>query len=125
MGAHRVILGVVITVSLFAAAAGGALWWRHDTGPPAYRFVVAPGDDARQVHLDFPDARMVEIDRTGRLTVETRTRDTRLARPRAYQSVDGVRRAIDVRFEIDPLGVVRFVVGAYDRSRPLVLEGDR
>jgi len=123
MTTHRTSAGLlVLVVGLLIASA--ALRWRvlRETGPPTYHFVVAPGDDPACLHLDFPGAGMVELDRTGELTVKTGNRTMRSGPPHAYQQVDGARRAVGVRFVIDRDGLVRFALGSYDRSRPLIVE---
>lgn len=98
--------------------------WRHrgtDTGPSAYQFVVRPGDDPGALRLEFPGARMVEVDRTGQLIVQKGDTATHAGRPRAYQHIGGSRRDVEVRFVLDANGDVRFVLGGYDRQQALVI----
>ena len=90
--------------------------------PPAYQFVVTPGDDPAALRLDFPGARTVEVNRSGDLTVLQGDTATHANRPRAYQHIGGTRRDVDVRFVLDANGDVRFALGAYDRQQPLVID---
>jgi hypothetical protein len=85
--------------------------------PDGDTFTVAAGEDPAALKLTFPDATMIEIDREGRLVIRHGDRSMRIARAEATQ--DG--RRIDVRFVMDRDGDVRFVLGDYDASRPLIV----
>lgn len=109
-------VGLILAVSVL---------WRHwgtDAGPSAYQFVVRPGDDPGALRLEFPGARMVEVDRTGELILQNGDTATHSGRPRAYQHIGGSRRDVAVRFVLDANGDVRFVLGSYDRHQPLVID---
>lgn len=85
--------------------------------PDGYTFTVAAGESPAALKLTFPAATMLEIDRHGRLVIRDGDRSMRIATAEARQ--DGARVA--VRFAIDRDGDVRFVVGDYDASRPLIV----
>nr|MBA2565199.1 SBBP repeat-containing protein [Gemmatimonadota bacterium] len=85
-----------------------------------YDFVVAPGADPRAVRLTVDGAEGLELDR-GDLVVHTTAGDLRQLRPVLYQHVDGARRKVAGEYVLEN-GEVGFRVGAYDRSRPLVID---
>jgi len=86
---------------------------RHD-------FVVAPGADPATIAVDFDSPAAPTVDpATGDLLLG----DARLSRPVLYQDVDGARRPVDGAFRLLDGGAhVGFTVGAYDRTRPLVID---
>ena len=90
--------------------------------PLFQRVVVAAGDDPTAFPVAIQGAQLIEIDRTGALLVYVGPGVKRQPSPRAYQDIDGRRRAVSVHFEIAPVGDPRFVVGPYDRASPLVIE---
>lgn len=88
-----------------------------------FDLLVQPGSD--------PSTVAVEVDAPGPLSI-TQDGDLRIAtgraepivqrRPIAFQLEDGERQPIDARYSIDRAGRVRFIVGTYDRSRPLIID---
>jgi len=97
---------------------------RHD-------FVVAPGADPSTIAVTFAGDDPTVDPATGDLLVG----DARLSRPVLYQDIDGSRRPVDGAFRLlagdggdgsDGAGradtTVGFTVGAYDRTRPLVID---
>lgn len=91
-------------------------------GELEYDFIVAPGADPAVIALDFEGARRASIDRTGDLVLETRTGRVVQRRPVAYQQVDGERRPVESAYVLDRNGRLRFALGEYDRSLPLVID---
>ena len=87
-----------------------------------YDFVVAPHADARAVALDFRGAGRLEIDAAGDLVLHTAAGELRQHRPFAYQTVGDERRAVESRYVRLGGSRVGFEVGAYDRSKPLVID---
>jgi hypothetical protein len=87
-----------------------------------YDFVVAPGADPRQIALTFDGVDRIRVDDAGTLVAGMATGDVRQPRPVVYQDVDGVRRRVSGDFVVDRAGRVRFRLGAYDPSRPLVID---
>lgn len=95
----------------------------HDAGPDLeYDFVVAPGADAARIALVFPGADDVRVDPGGDLVLRAAGREIRQRPPRLYQDVGGARRAVAGGFRHLTDGRVVFTVGAYDRSRALVID---
>ncbi|HEX8069449.1 MAG TPA: SBBP repeat-containing protein [Pyrinomonadaceae bacterium] len=87
-----------------------------------YDFVVAPGGDPARIALAFDGARGLRVAPGGDLVVRFAGGELRQHKPYAYQEADGVRRAVPVRYALTRAGRVRFRLGAYDHSRPLVID---
>jgi hypothetical protein len=83
-----------------------------------YDFIVAPGADSKAITLQFERADEASIDRAGDLVVA----DLRLRRPSMYQEVRGRRRAVDGGFTLRGRHRIGFEIGAYDVTRPLVID---
>lgn len=84
-----------------------------------FDFVVAPGADPASVALRFSGAQP-RIDRSGDLILR-RSEDLRLARPIAYQQIDGRRKNVAARF-VRRGPSYGFALGTYDRALPLVID---
>ncbi|HEX8285968.1 MAG TPA: FG-GAP-like repeat-containing protein [Pyrinomonadaceae bacterium] len=87
-----------------------------------YDFVVAPGANPARIRLALDGARAVRVDEAGDLVITTDAGDVRQQRPFAYQESEGARTEVAARYRIDARGRVRFELGDYDRSRPLVID---
>jgi hypothetical protein len=114
----------LVLAATFVAVSMGVLSRNRatDNASHAYQFIIRPGEDPAVLRLDFHDARMVEVDRTGNLIVTVGDKATRASRPQAYQQIGGHRRDVDVRFMLDVSGDVRFAVGSYNRTQPLIID---
>ena len=88
-----------------------------------YDFHVAPGADYRQIAMNFAGADSLGIDgETGDLLIGIGGKMVRQHKPIIYQSVDGERREIEGRFEIDGQQQVGFEIGEYDSTKSLVID---
>jgi hypothetical protein len=88
-----------------------------------YDFVVAPGADPTNIHLQLTGANYVQIDRDGHLVVHTRSGELKLLRPVAYQQdSDGERHEVSGAFVLSKKNRVSFRVGQYDKNRTLVID---
>jgi hypothetical protein len=101
--------------------AGISLAYYGGPGGLEYDFVLSPGADAHAIALRFEGASGVALDAQGDLVVHTAVGDLVQHAPILYQDVGGQRQPVAGRFTTDS-GLVRFDVGAYDRSRPLVID---
>ena len=91
-----------------------------------YKFVVAPGADPGRIRLAYRGAD-VQLNDRGQLDVSTPFGDFQDARPVAYQEVAGERVEVAAEFllEAEPdtgRQTFGFQLGAYDSSRPLVVD---
>jgi uncharacterized repeat protein (TIGR01451 family) len=87
-----------------------------------YDFVVAPGANPDRIRLAFAGADKMYLDANGELVLNTAVGEVQQHKPVLYQEVDGVRREVAGRYVIKGARKVGFEVGAYDRSRALVID---
>jgi hypothetical protein len=87
-----------------------------------YDLVVSPGADPGQIALDFNGADRLHIDHSGDLVVEAGGTEMRQHRPYVFQDIEGRRRSIDADYRLSAPRHVSFVLGAYDHTRPLILD---
>jgi hypothetical protein len=103
-----------------------------------YEFVVHPGSDPSLIRLAYRGVSAVEVNGEGRLEVRTPAGDFADDRPAGYQEINGDRVDVALRYLLEersakdagPGGeeavaksyVYGFNVGAYDRTKPLVLD---
>jgi hypothetical protein len=86
-----------------------------------YDFVVAPGADASAIRLAFEGARGASIDAAGDLVIGTDAGELRQHRPVLYQERADGRVLVAGGFEATGREV-RFRVGEYDETLPLVID---
>ena len=90
---------------------------------PEYDFILEPGADADAIRLRFAGAAQIEVGTRGELIVRTAAGELIHHRPVAYQrDAEGQSRVIDARFVQIAPDELRFELGRYDRSRPLVID---
>jgi hypothetical protein len=88
-----------------------------------YDFIVDPGADPGVIRLAFEGARSLGLDAAGNLVVDSGGEALVQTAPIVYQAKpDGSRSAVSGSFALYGDGQVGFQVGAYDRSRPLVID---
>ncbi|HEX4950055.1 MAG TPA: SBBP repeat-containing protein [Blastocatellia bacterium] len=86
-----------------------------------YDFVVAAHANPNAIRLRFQGAQSLRLDTNGDLLLSTASGDVRQHKPVAYQIINGQRRAVAVRYVLQR-NEIRFRLGAYDRSQPLVID---
>lgn len=87
-----------------------------------YDFELAPGADPSQVRVRFEGATHIEQSPNGDLILHTRDGELRQQRPIAYQQSNKRVEAVSARFVVEPGGALQLQLGAYDTSRPLVVD---
>ena len=91
-----------------------------------YDFVVKPGVDPRSIALNFAGAKVsaLSIAGNGDLLVRTAGGDLRFHKPAVYQTdATGTRHSVEAQYKmLAGQTKVWFAVGAYDRSRELVID---
>jgi hypothetical protein len=85
-------------------------------------FRVEPGADPFQISFRFDGAEGVSISAGGDLEVRAAGHALTLRKPLAYQTAANGRTAVDTGFVLGPDGSVGFRLGAYDRTRTLVID---
>ncbi len=86
-----------------------------------YDFHVAPGADPAAIRLVFDRVRSLDLAH-GILVLRAPGGEVRHLAPLVYQERDGVRSVVDCRYKRLGRRTVGFVLGPYDRSRPLVID---
>jgi len=84
-------------------------------------FVVAPGADAASIRFRVLGADKIRLNRDGNLQIAAGDEHLQWKRPIVYQETGTGRRLIPAVYELRR-NQVRFRVGAYDRSRPLIID---
>jgi HYDIN/CFA65/VesB family protein/beta-propeller repeat-containing protein len=108
-------------------------------GQLEYDFIVAPGADPGLISLAFEGSTdrqhlsNLRIDKTGNVLAENGSSVVRLNKPVIYQPKSSTKRAnskfvaqnsklVDGHFVLTALNQVRFELGPYDKSQPLVID---
>ena len=86
-----------------------------------YDLVLAAGADPRRIRMRVDGAGSLRIDDAGDLVIAAAGNQLRQHLPAIYQEVDGRRHSVAGHYLLRGREV-RFAVGAYDRSRPLVID---
>ncbi len=86
-----------------------------------YDLVVAPGT-APELAVRFEGAERVTLAEDGALSVHVGDVVLTQPRPVLYQEIEGARVPVEGAYRLAGLDRVRFQVGTYDRSRPLVID---
>jgi Beta-propeller repeat len=87
-----------------------------------YDFEVAPGSDARQIELNFQGATNLSVANDGDLVLALADRELRFAAPHIYQKTPAGNQTVAGSFVLRAKNAVGFEIGAYDRSRTLVID---
>jgi hypothetical protein len=87
-----------------------------------YDLVVAPGGTWRSIRLALADTQSVRVDTNGDLRLRSGAGWILHGRPVVYQNVDGGRREVSGRYVLRGAHEVGFAIGAYDPSRPLIID---
>lgn len=90
-------------------------------GTLKYDVIVAPGVDPSRFRMRYEGASGITVAHNGNLHVHTSVGDLVEERPVAFQTVNGQKMNVPVRFHVDKSGV-GFAVGEYNRSLPLVID---
>jgi hypothetical protein len=92
-----------------------------------YEFIVHPGSDPSLIRLAYRGASAVEVNGEGRLEIRTPAGGFEDDEPVGYQKTDGDRADVELRYRLEEQAATQsfiygFEVGAYDRTKPLVLD---
>ncbi len=96
----------------------------NNHGQVEYDLVVAPGADAHAIQMSIQGAGAA-IDAAGNLVLHTSAGDIVEQAPVIYQNIGGVRHQVAGGFNLTNAAtgtVATFQLGAYDHSRPLVID---
>ena len=98
------------------------VYYGNEQGEMEYDFEVSPGADPNRISLKIEGAKSVKVDAAGDLVIKTPVGPMRQRKPTVYQEVEGARREVEGGYVVRPGGRVRFKLGEYDRSAPLVID---
>ncbi len=84
-------------------------------------FVVSAGADPNRIRLRL-ESISLNLDTSGDLIAETAAGTVRLLKPVAYQQSGDSRSPVESAYRLDANGDIAFSLGAYDRSRPLIVD---
>jgi uncharacterized protein (TIGR03437 family) len=87
-----------------------------------FDFEVAPGADPDRIRLRWKDAKRVRLDANGELVIETVSGELRQRKPTVYQERNGRRILIDGGYVLAADGEIRFSLGRYDRTLPVIID---
>ena len=87
-----------------------------------YDFIVSPGADPGAVRVAVDGADSVVLNEAGEVVIRSGARTIVQRRPTVYQDIDGDRRIVRSRCVLKGPATIAFVLGDYDRSRPLVID---
>ncbi len=92
-----------------------------NNGQLEYDFIVSPGADPSAIALNFAGADGMEINPQGDLVVHTAAGDVVQQKPFTYQQVGNGRQEVASGYVMVG-NTIRFQVGNYDQSQPLVID---
>src|SRR6185503_11793103 len=84
--------------------------------------IVAPGSDPQIIEIGFGGNQDFEIDSTGDVVLHTIQGDIRQRKPTAYQELNGIKEEVPVSYVARSGRSIGFQLGAYDSSRPLIID---
>ena len=87
-----------------------------------YDFEVAPGADPNQIALNFKGTKNLQVAANGDLVLTVDGGEVRFEAPHIYQNTSAGTQAVAGSFVLSSDHQVAFRVGAYDRSRALVID---
>jgi hypothetical protein len=91
-------------------------------GQLEYDFIVAPGANPDVISMDFKGAKNLEVDKQGNLILSLTDGKMAFNAPVLYQKTGGVKQPVEGRFVLAGNDQVRFEVGAYDKTKELVID---
>src|SRR5262245_60943775 len=101
---------------------GVDLLYYGNQGHLEYDFILAPGADPKTITLGFEGAQKLTVDQQGDLVLHTARGELRQRKPLLYQEKDGIQQPVSGSYVLRNTEQVGFVVGAYDRHRPLIID---
>lgn len=87
-----------------------------------FDFEVAAGADPEKIRFRWRGAGQVHLDDAGEIVIHTASGESRQRKPTVYQERDGQRVLIAARYRKAADGEIRFSLGPYDRTLPLVID---
>ena len=96
--------------------------WYGNQRTLEYDFIVQPGADPKQIALRFEGAESLRLDEAGNLVLTTSAGELVQHAPVVYQDSAQGRETVAGKYVLNEKREVSFALGAYDASRPLVID---
>jgi hypothetical protein len=96
--------------------------WYGNQRTLEYDFIVQPGVNPQQIKLAFAGASALRLDEAGNLVLTTRAGEITQKAPVIYQESASGRETVTGKYVLQGACEVAFELGAYDVSRPLVID---
>ncbi len=87
-----------------------------------YDVIVRPGGDPTAIRLGLVGVKDLNIDTRGNLVLTVDDQTVTMARPIAYQDINGQRRNVEAHYILRNKADIRIAVDAYDHTQPLVID---
>ncbi|MCS6895762.1 MAG: SBBP repeat-containing protein [Bacteroidia bacterium] len=99
---------------------GIAQRWYFDEGRLRYDYIITPGADPSAIRLRVEGAYGIQVV-GNKLSLATRFGPVEICDLRAYQFIEGRKRAVPVRWETTGQEI-RLITGTYDKRLPLIID---
>ncbi|MDR2877009.1 MAG: SBBP repeat-containing protein [Chromatiales bacterium] len=96
--------------------------WLDNAGQLQYDFHLAPNADAKRINLSFDGIKDLALTESGDLVLSTKRGDLSVARPIAYQIIDGQRVDVAAAFDLHEDRSVGFSLGHWDQAHALIID---
>ncbi|MCC6578587.1 MAG: SBBP repeat-containing protein, partial [Flavobacteriales bacterium] len=96
-------------------------YYAAEDGALEYDIICKPGSDPGDIQLELKGIERLRVSDQGELIVPTSLGEMRFPAPVVYQGGERGEQPIDAAYTVQG-NVVRFSIGAYDRTRPLVID---
>ena len=87
-----------------------------------YDFIIAAGADPGRIKFSVEGTQMMRLDERGDLVLTSGAGEIRQHKPFIYQEMNGVKHEVSGKYVLCAKRQVRFMVGEYDKNRPLVID---
>lgn len=92
-------------------------------GQLKYDLIVNPGADLKELALQFTGVDGLQINKTGNLIIKTSVGDAYELKPYVYQLVNGLRKGVKAKFELDNAKkVIRFALDKFDKNETIIID---
>lgn len=87
-----------------------------------YDFIVEPGADPNAIRLRLEGTDGIGRDTNGDLVLAANGKELRMHKPNVYQEINSGRKEISGAYSLIGKNEVRFEIGPYDQSKPLIID---